>query len=111
MSGRVIVAQYMIGSLMYCATMTRPDIAYAVSMLSQYLEAPRTTHLKAAKRVLRYLLGTKHLKLVLGGNTSVVGFSDADWASQYHRHSIRDYHGYKKPVGLSTGLAGVGVRV
>ena len=32
----------MIGSLMYCATMTRPDISFAVSTLSQYLEAPRS---------------------------------------------------------------------
>ena len=72
-----------IGSLMYCTTMTRPDIAYAVSML-QFLETPRTTHLKAAKQILCYLLATKDLKLVLGGNSTVAGFSDADWASQRH---------------------------
>jgi hypothetical protein len=89
----------MIGSLMYCATMTRPDIAYAVSMLSQFLESPRTTHLKAVKRVFCYLLGTKHLKLVLGGNATIAGFSDADWASQRHRHSIS---GYAYFVGLGT---------
>ncbi len=89
----------MIGSLMYCATMTRPDIAYAVSMLSQFLEAPRTTHLKAVKRVFCYLLGTKHLRLVLGDNTTVAGFSDADWASQHHRHSIS---GYAYFVGIGT---------
>ena len=46
----------MIGSLMYCATMTRTDIAYAVSMLSQFLEAPRTTHMKAVKSY--FLLST-----------------------------------------------------
>src|SRR5260221_4054463 len=78
----------MIGSLMYCATMTRSDIAYAIPMLSQFLKAPRTTHMKAVKRVFCYLLSTKHLKLVLEGNISVVGFSDTDWASQRHRHSI-----------------------
>ncbi len=89
----------MIGSLMYCATMTRPDIAYAVSMLSQFLESPRTTHLKAVKRVFCYLLGTKHLKLILGGNTTIAGFSDADWASQHHRHSIS---GFAYFVGLGT---------
>jgi len=71
--------------------MTRPDIAFAVSLLSQHLKAPRTTHLKAAKRVLSYLLGTKHLQLVLGGNSSVVGYSDADWASQRHRHSMSGF--------------------
>jgi len=89
----------MIGSLMYCVTMTRPDIAYAVSMLCQFLEAPRTTHMKAVKRILCYLLGTKHLKLVLGGNTTVVGFSDTDWASQRHRHSIS---GFTYFIGLGT---------
>jgi hypothetical protein len=89
----------MIGSLMYCATMTRPDIAYAVSTLSQFLEAPRITHLKAVKRIFCYLLGTKHLKLVLGGNTTVAGFSDSDWASQLHRHSIS---GFAYFVGLGT---------
>ena len=81
----------MIGSLMYCATMTHPDIAYAVSMLSQFLESPRIIHLKSVKHVFCYLLGTKHLKLVLGGNTTVIGFSDADWASQRHRHSISGF--------------------
>ena len=36
-------------------------------------------------------LGTKHLKLVLEGNTTVTGFSDADWASQLHCHSISGF--------------------
>ena len=86
-----------IGSLMYCATITRPDITYAVSMLSQFLKTPQTTHLKAPKCVLRYLSSTKHLKLILGGNSTVAGFSDADWASHLHRHSIL---GFSYFVGL-----------
>jgi hypothetical protein len=82
----------MIGSLMYAAVMTRPDIAFAVSTLSQYLDAPRTTHLIAVTRVFRYLSGTKGLKLVLGGNHSeITGYSDADWASHMHRHSISGF--------------------
>ena len=79
----------MIGSLMYIAVMTRPDISYAVSTLSQYLEMPHTTHLTAVRRVFAYLSGTKDLKLVLGGkDPGLIGFSDADWASNLHRHSI-----------------------
>jgi hypothetical protein len=89
----------MIGSLMYCTTMTRPDIAFAMSTLSQYLEAPRSTHMKAVKRVICYLLGTKTLQLVLEGDDLVAGFSDADWASQHHRHSIS---GFAYFVGLGT---------
>jgi hypothetical protein len=82
----------MIGCLMYAAVMTRPDIAFAVSNLSQYLDAPRTTHLHAVTRVFRYLSGTKELKLVLGGSdTTIVGYSDSDWASQIHRHSISGF--------------------
>ena len=72
--------------------MTRPDISFAVSHLSQYLDAPRTTHLHAVTRVFRYLSGTKDLKLVLGGlDSTVVGYSDSDWASQTHRHSISGF--------------------
>ena len=82
----------MIGSLMYAAVMTRPDIAFAVSHLSQYLNAPRITHLLAVTRVFRYLSGTRDLKLVLGGpNSTIIGYSDSDWASQIHRHSISGF--------------------
>ncbi|PPR03037.1 hypothetical protein CVT24_012297 [Panaeolus cyanescens] len=81
-----------IGSLMYLSVMTRPDITYAVSTLSQYLETPHTTHLIAAKRVIRYLKGTKALRLVLGGTEfSVVGYSDANFGTDTHRHSISGY--------------------
>jgi len=89
----------MIGLLMYCATMTRPDITYAMSTLSQFLEAPRSTHMKAIKCIFCYLLRTKKLKLILGGNMTVAGFLDADWASQRHRHSIS---GFTYFVGLGT---------
>ena len=47
-----------IGSLMYCATMMRPDIAYAVSMLSQFLETPRSTHLSLEGRQTNPMLST-----------------------------------------------------
>ena len=50
---------------MYLSVMTRPDITFAVSTLSQYLESPTTTHLIAVKSVIRYLKGTKLLRLTL----------------------------------------------
>ena len=46
--------QSIVGSLSYAATATRPDIAFAVSALSRYSSRPFTSHLTAAKRVLRY---------------------------------------------------------
>ena len=88
----------MIGSLMYLSTMTQPDITYAISTLSQYLDLPHSIHLEAVKRIFRYLINTKHLQLVLGScltdkNTTsgILGFSDADWASQLHHHSISGF--------------------
>jgi hypothetical protein len=82
----------MIGCLMYAAVMTHPDIAFAISNLSQYLDAPCTTHLHAVTRVFRYLPGTKDYKLVLGGpDTTIIGYSNSDWASQTHHHSISGF--------------------
>jgi Reverse transcriptase (RNA-dependent DNA polymerase) len=81
-----------IGSLMYAAIGSRPDIAYAVSTLSRFMESPRTTHWKAVQRVFKYLKGTRDLRLFLGGRHSTLkGYSDADWASQMDRHSISGY--------------------
>ncbi|XP_036138913.1 uncharacterized protein LOC114255139 [Monomorium pharaonis] len=54
-----------IGSLMYLAVGTRPDIAFAVNNLSQFLDNPSFEHWKAAKRILRYLQGTIQLGLTL----------------------------------------------
>jgi hypothetical protein len=47
----------MIGCLMYLTT-TRPDILFAVSILSRYMHCASVMHLKAAKRVIRYIKGT-----------------------------------------------------
>jgi hypothetical protein len=53
--------QSIIGSCMYLVTCSRPDLAYPVSYLSQFLAAPSKSHLTAAKRLLRYIKGTKDL--------------------------------------------------
>lgn len=55
--------QELIGSLMYIAICTRPDIAHTVSYLSQFNAHYGGVHWRAAKRVLRYLKGTKDLCL------------------------------------------------
>ncbi|KAG9225191.1 hypothetical protein CCMSSC00406_0007022 [Pleurotus cornucopiae] len=63
---------------------------YAVSTLAQFMAAPRKTHLIAAKRVFRYIKGTLTLALTLGGDT-LVGYSDADFASHMDRRSISGF--------------------
>ena len=81
-----------IGSLMYCAVATRPDIAFPFGLLSQFLENPGRIHWEAVKRIFRYLAGTKNWKLVYGINSSgLEGYTDADGASQEHRHAISGY--------------------
>ena len=48
---------------MHAATGTRPDISFAVGVLSKFCSKPTTAHFTAAKRVLRYLKGTPDLAL------------------------------------------------
>ena len=79
--------------LMQAAVATQPDIAFAISLLSQFLKNPGEIHWNAVKCVLRYLKGMKDYKLTLGSNQEgLSGYADADWASQDHRHSILAYN-------------------
>ena len=59
-----------VGSLMYLAVTTRPDIAYAARVLARINPNPGPAHWQAAKHVLRYLKGTTHHKLVYQPSTS-----------------------------------------
>ncbi|GJR80126.1 zinc finger MYM-type protein 1-like protein [Tanacetum coccineum] len=73
-----------VGSLMYLMVCTRPDIAYAVSVVSRYLANPGKNHWEAVKWILKYLRGTVNVGLVYGthhGNhVDVTGFVDSDYA-------------------------------
>lgn len=74
--------QKLIGSLMYLAVLTRPDIAYSVSYLSQFNNCYNSEHYNYAKRILRYLQLTKTYCLRYSNNNSdLQGFVDSDWAS------------------------------
>lgn len=75
------VYKQLIGSLIYI-TATRPDIMYAVSLLSRYMSKPSQAHMMAAKRVLRYLQGTADfgIKYKKGNDCKITGFTDSDYA-------------------------------
>lgn len=74
--------QRLIGSLMYLAVLTRPDLSYPLSYLSQFNNGYDETHFNYAKRVLKYLKKTKHYCLTYNKeNVELTGFVDADWAS------------------------------
>ncbi|XP_057771060.1 secreted RxLR effector protein 161-like [Salvia miltiorrhiza] len=71
-----------IGALQYL-TLTRPDIAFSVNKLSQFLTSPSLVHWNACKHLLRYLKGITHLKLQFQPSSSsmIEGYSDAEWES------------------------------
>lgn len=75
--------QEAVGSLLLLAQVSRPEIAYAVSVVSRYCRDPRSIHWTAVKRIMRYLRGTLNycLRYTKGENQSITGYSDADWAN------------------------------
>jgi hypothetical protein len=70
-----------VGSLMYAQVCTRPDIAFVVGMLGRYQSDPGIDHWRAAKKVMRYLQGTKNYMLMYRrtDNLEVIGYSDYDF--------------------------------
>jgi hypothetical protein len=81
-----------IGSLMYASLGTRPDISFAVTTLSRFNSNPGEAHWNAAKRVFRYLKGTRDLWLVYGGVKRVLtGWADADGSMAEDRRAVTGY--------------------
>ena len=78
--------QEKVGTLLYAAISTRPDIAFAVNKLTQRMAAPTVRDAKACDRVFRYLAGTKSLGMQFGGRggssptLTVSAYADSDWA-------------------------------
>ena len=71
----------LIGMLLYLTTNTRPDIAASVAILSKKVEKPRDVDMEELKRVVRYIKGTRDLKLIMNnGNEKLTAVSDANWA-------------------------------
>jgi hypothetical protein len=92
----------LIGSLMYAAVATRPDIAFAVNRLASFTANPTMCHWTAAKHVLRYLKGTKYIGITYSKPESenmesannfinFTGYSDASFANNYDRTSVSGY--------------------
>lgn len=72
----------LVGRLFYL-TVTRPDLAYSVHILSQFLQAPKNEHWEAALRVVRYLKGSPGQGILLRADSplSLTGWCDSDWAA------------------------------
>lgn len=70
-----------IGSLLFLCSVSRPDICYAVNVLSRYVNNPGQLHVNALKRIIRYLIGTKDLCIKYGERNDLMGYSDSDFAN------------------------------
>ncbi|GKA09989.1 uncharacterized mitochondrial protein-like protein [Tanacetum coccineum] len=84
----------LVGKLLYL-TITRPDIAFATRTLSQFSQAPRTPHLKALIKVLRYIKGCPGQGLIFPHNTSLQlhAYCDSDWANcGFSRRSVSRHY-------------------
>ncbi|XP_057958709.1 uncharacterized mitochondrial protein AtMg00810-like [Malania oleifera] len=71
----------LVGKLIYL-TITRPDLAYVVHTLSQFMDKPRTSHLDAAHWVLRYLKQSSGQGILLSASSGIQlhAFCDVNWA-------------------------------
>ncbi|KAI5318095.1 hypothetical protein L3X38_037803 [Prunus dulcis] len=69
-----------VGALQYL-TFTRPDIAFAVNTVCQFMHSPTDVHLSLVKRIIRYLQGTLQFGVTFSlGSMVLSGYCDADWA-------------------------------
>ncbi|KAJ0700404.1 putative RNA-directed DNA polymerase [Helianthus annuus] len=83
-----------VGALQY-VTLTRPDIAFAVNRVCQFMHAPTENHWAAVKRILRYLKGTMNMGLWFRHNTGyrLQAFSDSHWSTNVQAFSDSDWAG------------------
>ena len=92
--------QQQIGSLIYLATKTRPDIAYQVNNCARFMSNPNKSHYSALERIWKYLVNkkynlvfrTKQSVLPISNNFKLIGYVDADWGGDLvNRKSTTGY--------------------
>jgi hypothetical protein len=90
-----------IGSLIYLASATSPDISFVVSILSRFVSNPGDDHWHALERVMRYLKGTTNYRIHYFRNPKVLeGYSDSNWISD--ANEIKAMSGYAFMLGGGT---------
>ena len=91
-----------VGSLMYDMVGSRPDLAFAVGLVSRFVSKPSREHWEAVKWILRYLKGSKDVCLTFtkSKNFEVEGFCDSDYSTDLDKR--RSIIGYVFKVGGNT---------
>ena len=81
-----------VGKLLYASTVCRYDISHIVSILTRFFHKPEERHMRAAKRVLRYLKGTSKFGITYNNTDGIQAFTDLDWGNSLEdRRSISGY--------------------
>jgi len=84
--------QQVIGSLLYLMLGTCPDIAFAVTKMSQFAANPSEEHLSKALYICHYLIGTADYSLTYGrSRDGIIAYADSDWGSVHTRRSNTGY--------------------
>ena len=97
-----------VGMLLYLATNTRPDIAYAVSQVARFSHSPKKSHATAVKMIVRYLSGTMDRGVVYRKpeHFTLDCYVDADFAGLYGRESSEDSTSVKSRTGYIISVGG-----
>jgi hypothetical protein len=90
--------QRLVGKLIYLIV-TKPDISYLISQISKFMHSPRTSHLDAIDRILRYLKSTLGMRIHFKNNNSneICDYFDADWAGNFDR-KLTSFNQYKRLI-------------
>jgi hypothetical protein len=94
--------QARVGSLLYLANQTRPDILFAVNSVSRKAQNPTVADLAAVHRILLYVAGTRHFGLHFHSGEGIVLYATVD--ASYASHQDRKSHtGFTLHIGKSSG--------
>ena len=91
-----------VGSIMYSMIGTRPDLAFAIGLVSRFMGKPGAIHWEAVKWLLRYIKGSQNLSLVYtkGKDLNIIGYCDSDHGGDLDKQ--RSTSGYVFTVGGNT---------
>jgi Reverse transcriptase (RNA-dependent DNA polymerase)/Zinc knuckle len=97
-----------IGMMLYLATNTRPDIAFAVSQAARYSNNPKQSHAIAVKTIVRYLVGTKDKGTIVTptGKLDIKLYVDADFAGLFKKTPDSDRNSARSRTGYILILGG-----
>jgi hypothetical protein len=100
-----------VGMLLYVASNSRPDIAYAVHSAARFTHAPKHSHGVALKRIVRYLIGTRDRGMLIRPTEELAldCYVDADFAGLYKVEDSQDPICVKSRTGFVITLGGAPV--